>query len=46
MAAVFGMLGGAIALWVIPREHKVGLVPVAVWGGLFVGFVAYAAATG
>ena len=41
-----GMLGGALALWVIPREHKVGLVPVAVWGGLFVGFVAYAAATG
>ena len=45
-AAVCGMLGGALALWAIPREHKVGLVPVAVWGGLFVGFVAYAAATG
>jgi cation:H+ antiporter len=46
VAAVFGMLGGALALWAIPREHKVGLVPVAVWGGLFVGFVAYATATG
>ena len=46
VAAVFGMLGGALALWAIPRERKVGLVPVAVWGGLFVGFVAYAAATG
>jgi len=46
VAAVCGMLGGAIALWVIPREQKVGLVPVAVWGSLFVGFVAYAAATG
>ena len=44
-AAVIGLLGGALALWAIPRRH-VGLVPVAVWGSLFVGFVAYAAATG
>jgi cation:H+ antiporter len=44
-AAVAGLLGGALALWAIPRRH-VGLVPVAVWGSLFVGFVAYAAATG
>jgi cation:H+ antiporter len=44
-AAVAGLLGGALALWAIPRRH-VGLVPVAVWGGLFVGFVVYAAATG
>jgi cation:H+ antiporter len=44
-AAVAGLLGGALALWAIPRRH-VGLVPVAVWGSLFVGFVAYAAVTG
>jgi cation:H+ antiporter len=44
-AAVIGLLGGALARWAIPRRH-VGLVPVAVWGTLFVGFVAYAAATG
>jgi cation:H+ antiporter len=44
-AAVAGLLGGALALWALPRRH-VGLVPVAVWGGLFLGFVAYAAATG
>jgi cation:H+ antiporter len=40
-AAVIGLLGGALARWAIPRRH-VGLVPVAVWGTLFVGFVAYA----
>ena len=44
-AAVIGLLGGALALWAIPRRH-VGLVPVAVWGTLFCGFVAYAVATG
>jgi cation:H+ antiporter len=40
-AAVIGLLGGALARWALPRRH-VGLVPVAVWGTLFVGFVAYA----
>ena len=44
-AAVIGLLGGALARWAIPRRH-VGLVPVAVWGSMFVGFVAYAVATG
>jgi cation:H+ antiporter len=44
-AAVIGLLGGALARWAIPRRH-VGLVPVAVWGSMFLGFVAYAAATG
>ena len=41
-----GVAGGALALWAIPRRRRVGLVPVALWGGLFVGYVAYAAATG
>ena len=45
-AAVIGLAGGALAWWAIPRRREVGLVPVAVWGALFVGFVAYAAATG
>ena len=45
VAAVIGLIGGALARWALPRRH-VGLVPVAVWGTLFVGFVAYAAATG
>jgi cation:H+ antiporter len=44
-AAVIGLLGGALARWALPRRH-VGLVPVAVWGTMFVGFVAYAVATG
>src|SRR5215217_7458580 len=44
-AAVIGLLGGALARWAIPRRH-VGLVPVAVWGALFVGFVAYAVGSG
>jgi cation:H+ antiporter len=44
-AAVIGLLGGALARWALPRRH-VGLVPVAVWGTLFCGFVAYAVATG
>jgi len=44
-AAVIGLLGGALARWAIPRRH-VGLVPVAVWGTLFVGFVAYAVGSG
>jgi cation:H+ antiporter len=44
-AAIFGLCGGALARWALPRRH-VGLVPVAVWGTLFCGFVAYAVATG
>ena len=32
--------------WAIPRRRRVGLVPVALWGAMFVGFVVYAAATG
>jgi hypothetical protein len=27
-------------------RRRVGLVPVALWGGLFVGYVAYATVTG
>jgi cation:H+ antiporter len=46
VAAMIGLVGGALALWAIPRRRRVGLVPVALWGGLFVGYVAYAAATG
>ena len=46
VAAVIGLIGGALALWAIPRRRRVGLVPVAMWGGLFLGYVAYAAATG
>ena len=46
VAAVIGLAGGALALWAIPRRRRVGLVPVALWGGLFVGYVVYAAATG
>jgi cation:H+ antiporter len=44
-AALIGLCGGALARWALPRRH-VGLVPVAVWGTLFCGFVAYAVATG
>ena len=44
-AGVIGLAGGALARWALPRRH-VGLVPVAVWGTLFCGFVAYAVATG
>jgi cation:H+ antiporter len=44
-AAVIGLFGGGLARWALPRQ-RVGLVPVAVWGTMFVGFVAYAATTG
>jgi cation:H+ antiporter len=43
-AAVIGLAGGALARWSLPRRH-VGLAPVAVWGTMFVGFVAYAVGT-
>lgn len=46
VAAVIGLVGGALAVWAIPRRRRVGLLPVAVWGSMFLGFVAYAAATG
>ena len=46
VAAVIGLAGGALALWAIPRRKRVGLVPVALWGGMFLGYVVYAAATG
>jgi cation:H+ antiporter len=45
LAGVIGLVGGALARWAVPR-HRVGLAPVAAWGALFVGFVAYAVATG
>ncbi len=44
-AAVIGLVGGALALWAIPRRRRVGLAPVAAWAALFVGFVAYAVGT-
>jgi cation:H+ antiporter len=46
VAAVIGLAGGALALWAIPRRRRVGYLPVAAWGAMFVGFVAYAVATG
>jgi cation:H+ antiporter len=45
VAAVAGLAGGLLARWALPRGH-IGFVPVAAWGALFVGFVAYAAASG
>ena len=42
VAALAGLAGGAIARWALPRR-RVGAAPVAAWGALFVGFVAYAA---
>jgi cation:H+ antiporter len=45
VAAVAGLAGGLLARWALPRRH-VGILPVAAWGALFVGFVAYAALSG
>jgi cation:H+ antiporter len=46
VAALIGMAGGALALWAIPRRSRVGYAPVVLWGGMFAGYVVYAAATG
>jgi cation:H+ antiporter len=45
VAALCGLAGGALAHWALPRR-RVGKAPVAAWGALFVGFVAYAALSG
>jgi cation:H+ antiporter len=45
VAAVIGLVGGAGSPTGRARR-RVGLVPVALWGGLFLGYVAYAAVTG
>jgi cation:H+ antiporter len=45
VAALAGLAGGLLARWALPRHH-VGKAPVAAWGALFVGFVAYAALSG
>jgi cation:H+ antiporter len=45
VAALCGLAGGLLARWALPRRH-VGKAPVAAWGALFVGFVAYAALSG
>jgi hypothetical protein len=45
VAALCGLAGGALASWALPRRN-VGKGPVAAWGALFVGFVAYAALSG
>jgi cation:H+ antiporter len=42
VAACAGIAGGALAYWALPRR-RVGAAPVAAWGALFAGFVAYAA---
>jgi cation:H+ antiporter len=44
VAGLTGIAGGALARFAMLRT-RVGLVPVALWGGLFCGFVAYAALT-
>ena len=44
-AAVLGFLGGALALWAIPRRYG-GIGPVIAWGAMFAGFVVYAALSG
>ena len=45
VAALCGLAGGLLARWALPRGH-VGKGAVAAWGGLFVGFVVYAALSG
>jgi cation:H+ antiporter len=45
VAGLIGVAGGALAYWALPRRH-VGKLPVAAWGAMFVGFVAYAAVSG
>ena len=42
VAALVGLAGGALARWALPR-HRVGMVPVIAWGGMFAGYVAFAA---
>jgi cation:H+ antiporter len=41
-AGVAGLVGGALALWRLPKD-RLGLPVVAAWSALFVGFVAFAA---
>jgi cation:H+ antiporter len=41
-AGVAGLAGAALALYALPRE-RLGPVHAAIWGALFVGFVAFAA---
>src|SRR5215212_3800204 len=45
VAGLAGLVGAVLARWALPRRH-VGVLPVAAWGALFVGFVAYAALSG
>ena len=45
VAGLAGLAGGLLARWALPRR-RVGVVPVATWGALFVGFVTYAALSG
>jgi cation:H+ antiporter len=45
VAGAAGIAGGLLARWALPRRH-IGVAPVAAWGALFVGFVAYAALSG
>jgi cation:H+ antiporter len=43
VAAVIALIGGAIALVVLPRT-RVGVLPTLAWAALFVGFVVFVAA--
>jgi cation:H+ antiporter len=40
-AAAIGWLGGALALWALPR-HRLGVAPSVAWGAMFASFVLYA----
>ena len=41
-AGIAGLAGAALALYALPR-HRLGAAHAAIWGALFVGFVAFAA---
>jgi cation:H+ antiporter len=42
VAGAIGLVGGAVALYVLPRR-SLGLLPTLVWAALFAGFVVYVA---
>jgi hypothetical protein len=41
-AGVAGLVGGALALWRLPKD-RLGVPVVTAWSALFAGFVAFAA---
>ncbi len=44
VSGILGLAGGAVAFWTLRLRNRFSALPIAVWAGLFLAFLAYVAA--